>query len=170
MSVTCGQSFCQPCDYAIMRPMEPTSWKATTRQSGRSNHATHNRVVRRASPHLASSFRGRNMQMISELFTVKEFCAHIKIGRRTFYDLQARGEAPRLIRIGRRTLIARDTAREWLREREGIERVAKVKPPKLDPPDCTVSSPPASERTELGQIRQSPSASGSLTQRLKKPW
>ena len=50
--------------------------------------------------------------------TINEFCARVRISRRTFYTLLERGEAPPIIRIGRRRLIRRATAEAWLRARE----------------------------------------------------
>src|ERR1700758_1346950 len=39
-------------------------------------------------------------------------------GESTFYDLKKRGEGPRTFKSGFRTLISREAAQEWVRERE----------------------------------------------------
>ena len=45
-----------------------------------------------------------------DALSVAEFCTRNSLGRSTFYALLKRGEGPRIIRIGRRTLIS---ARYW---------------------------------------------------------
>jgi predicted DNA-binding transcriptional regulator AlpA len=44
---------------------------------------------------------------------VNEFCAAYGICRATFYNLRKRGEAPRLMRVGSRTIIPIESADEW---------------------------------------------------------
>lgn len=61
------------------------------------------------------------MELSSGLtFTVKEFCQQARISPRLFYSLQARGEGPKVIRLGRRVLIAQQTAKNWLQSREQV--------------------------------------------------
>lgn len=52
-------------------------------------------------------------------FSVRDFCALHDITRSTFYVLKARGEAPDVIRVGRRTLISKEAALRW---REDMSR------------------------------------------------
>lgn len=54
------------------------------------------------------------------VFSVSEFCRLYLAGggESTFYDLQKRGEGPRTFKSGFRTLISREAAQEWVRERE----------------------------------------------------
>jgi hypothetical protein len=47
-------------------------------------------------------------------FTVKEFCTQLKISTRHYYSLQAKGEGPNVVRLGRRVLISAETAKIWL--------------------------------------------------------
>ena len=47
-------------------------------------------------------------------FTVKEFCTQLKISTRHYYSLQAKGEGPNVMRLGRRVLISQETAKIWL--------------------------------------------------------
>ena len=51
-------------------------------------------------------------------YTVPDFCKAVNIGVRTFYSLLERGEAPPITKIGRRTLIRREAAEQWLRDQE----------------------------------------------------
>jgi predicted DNA-binding transcriptional regulator AlpA len=48
-------------------------------------------------------------------FSVKEFCESIGgITRQHFYTLKRQGKAPKTFKIGRRTLVSTEAAREWL--------------------------------------------------------
>lgn len=51
-------------------------------------------------------------------YSIRQFCQTVGISVRTFHALQQRGEGPPVVRIGRRTLIRRTTADEWLDARE----------------------------------------------------
>ena len=53
-------------------------------------------------------------------YSVREFCDAVGISRRWFYVLQSRGEAPPVVRIGRRVLVPRDAAEHWLRDRQAV--------------------------------------------------
>jgi predicted DNA-binding transcriptional regulator AlpA len=52
------------------------------------------------------------------LMSIREFCADCGISRATFYTLMRQGEGPRVMKIGDRTLISRESAAEWIRSRE----------------------------------------------------
>jgi hypothetical protein len=67
------------------------------------------------------------------VFSVSEFCRLYLAGggESTFYDLQKRGEGPRTFKSGWRTLISREAAQEWVRERE-----AKAQQPKASTNTC----------------------------------
>ena len=54
-------------------------------------------------------------------FSIKEFCELHAISRSFFYVLREKGEAPRLMKVGRRTLISAEAAAEW---RKNMEHVA----------------------------------------------
>lgn len=60
--------------------------------------------------------------------SVTEFCHSHSISRTTFYELVKRGEAPRFMKVGTRTLISAEAAAEWRRRMEsrGIERAPGV--------------------------------------------
>jgi hypothetical protein len=51
-------------------------------------------------------------------FSVTEFCDEHGISRALFYLLQARGSGPRIMKVGRRTLVSVEAAREWRRAME----------------------------------------------------
>jgi len=51
---------------------------------------------------------------------IKDFCQEIGFSVRTFYNLKARGEAPRVTWIGSKQYVMRDTGRAWLKEREAV--------------------------------------------------
>jgi predicted DNA-binding transcriptional regulator AlpA len=68
-------------------------------------------------------------------YSVDAFCADHGICRATFYNLENRGEGPRLMRVGGRTLISREAAADWRREREaawlrerGTAELAHIEP------------------------------------------
>jgi len=51
-------------------------------------------------------------------YTITDFCRAHSISRSFFFKLQSNGEAPRVMRAGRRIMISREAAAEWRRERE----------------------------------------------------
>jgi hypothetical protein len=51
-------------------------------------------------------------------YSVLEFCHLHNIGRATFYRLLQAGKGPRLMRVGKRTLISSESAAEWRRSME----------------------------------------------------
>jgi len=53
-----------------------------------------------------------------QAFTVLQFCSAYNVSRATFYVMKKAGEGPRTIKLGRRTLISRAAAAEWLRALE----------------------------------------------------
>jgi predicted DNA-binding transcriptional regulator AlpA len=51
-------------------------------------------------------------------FTLNGFCEAHGISRAMFYKLLKAGQAPRLAKVGSKTLITNEAAAEWLRARE----------------------------------------------------
>jgi predicted DNA-binding transcriptional regulator AlpA len=51
-------------------------------------------------------------------YNVRQFCGVVGMGTRTFWKLIKRGDRPPLTRIGRRTLVRREAADKWLKDRE----------------------------------------------------
>lgn len=66
------------------------------------------------------------MTVQKQSFSIKEFCELHAISRSFFYVLREKGEAPRLMKVGRRTLISAEAAAEWRKSMEYIT-VAKQK-------------------------------------------
>lgn len=56
------------------------------------------------------------MPVNREAFSVPEFCFAHNICRATLFNLLKAGAGPKLLKVGRRSLITADAAREW-RER-----------------------------------------------------
>jgi predicted DNA-binding transcriptional regulator AlpA len=50
--------------------------------------------------------------------SIPEFCAAFGISEDFFYKLKRQGQAPRLMRVGTRTLISMEAADEWRKARE----------------------------------------------------
>ena len=53
-----------------------------------------------------------------DAFTVPEFCRRHKISVSFFYKLVGLGKGPRLMKAGTRTLVTKEAAADWRRERE----------------------------------------------------
>jgi len=49
----------------------------------------------------------------SDVFDIPGFCEANKISRALFYNLVKEGNGPRLMKVGRRTLITAESVREW---------------------------------------------------------
>lgn len=54
----------------------------------------------------------------AEVLSINEFCASHRISRATFYNLVKAGQGPILMKVGTRSLISREAATDWRRERE----------------------------------------------------
>lgn len=52
------------------------------------------------------------------VYSVPAFCEAHGISRGYLYELWARGDGPRRMKVGRRTLVSRDAAAEWRRRME----------------------------------------------------
>jgi len=56
--------------------------------------------------------------MDREAYTIDEFCRTHGISRAHYFNIQNRGEGPRVMRVGARVLVSRESAAEWRRSRE----------------------------------------------------
>lgn len=56
--------------------------------------------------------------MDREAFTIDEFCRAHGFSRAHYFNLQQKGEGPRVMRLGSRVLVSREAAAEWRRQRE----------------------------------------------------
>ena len=54
-----------------------------------------------------------------EAFSIAAFCKIYGISRALFYKLQKDGKAPRTFNLGRRVLISKAAAHDWLAEMDG---------------------------------------------------
>jgi predicted DNA-binding transcriptional regulator AlpA len=57
-------------------------------------------------------------------YSVSEFCRDHGISRGLFYNLLRDGQGPRVMKLGRRTLISQEAAEEWRRTMEAKRRTA----------------------------------------------
>jgi excisionase family DNA binding protein len=53
-----------------------------------------------------------------DLLSVAEFCERNGISRPFFYKLAAQGKGPKVIKLGKRTLISREAAAQWRQRME----------------------------------------------------
>lgn len=53
-------------------------------------------------------------------YSVDEFCTLNDISRALFYNLTKEGKAPRLMKVGRRTLISTEAAADWRNRMEEL--------------------------------------------------
>jgi predicted DNA-binding transcriptional regulator AlpA len=56
--------------------------------------------------------------MNRQAWTIHEFCQAHAISRATFYNLQKRNMAPRVMRVGARRLVSEAAAAEWRQQME----------------------------------------------------
>lgn len=55
------------------------------------------------------------------MMTIPEFCARMRIGRSTFYNLVNRRKAPRITYIGTKVFITEEAAEKWQKSNEQSE-------------------------------------------------
>jgi hypothetical protein len=53
-----------------------------------------------------------------QCFTVTEFCETHRISRARFYEMRQEGTGPRVMKVGKRTLVSAEAAEEWRRRME----------------------------------------------------
>jgi hypothetical protein len=59
-----------------------------------------------------------NREIPPAAYTISEFCQAHRISVDFYFNLQRRGLGPKVMRLGRRTLISVEAAAQWRRERE----------------------------------------------------
>lgn len=64
------------------------------------------------------------MNDTGDVYTVDEFCESHRISRVFFYNLLRGGNGPRIIKIGKRTLISKEAAATWRRRMENAASAA----------------------------------------------
>lgn len=56
--------------------------------------------------------------MRNPAYTLAEFCQAFRISRTFLYELNKKGQGPRLMRVGRRCLISAEAAADWSKQME----------------------------------------------------
>jgi hypothetical protein len=67
---------------------------------------------------LATTHDGEAMASPAAAFSIKEFCEVHRISQEMFFKMKRAGWAPRIMKVGSRTLISTEAAAAWRRERE----------------------------------------------------
>lgn len=57
-------------------------------------------------------------------YSIVEFCRAHRVSRAFFYVLQKRGEGPTVIKVGKRTLVSDEAAKDW---RQRMERTPNLR-------------------------------------------
>lgn len=57
------------------------------------------------------------------LQSVNEFCKTNSISRSLFYKLQRQGNGPKVMKVGRRTLITPEASQEWRKRMQEVARL-----------------------------------------------
>jgi predicted DNA-binding transcriptional regulator AlpA len=68
------------------------------------------------------------------LLSVPEFCRSHGIARSHFYQLLKEGRGPRIIKLGRRTLISIEAAAAWRRALEAGSAPSPARRDRIEPP------------------------------------
>jgi hypothetical protein len=68
----------------------------------------------------------------SDVFDISTFCKSNKISRALFYVLQKTGNGPRIMKVGRRTLITPEAVAEWRKKMEQQSTSVIAKRTRLD--------------------------------------
>ncbi|MCA1415294.1 transcriptional regulator [Bradyrhizobium sp. NBAIM20] len=75
----------------------------------------------------APDFNGTDNEPARLALSILEFCAALGISEDFFYKLKRQGKAPRLMKVGSRTMISVQAANEWLIAREADAAAATKK-------------------------------------------
>ena len=67
----------------------------------------------------------RQNPVAKKAYTVSEFCEAYHISRSKFYEMRKAGHGPRIMKVGRRTLISYEAAEEWRIRMESDSRPSK---------------------------------------------
>jgi predicted DNA-binding transcriptional regulator AlpA len=59
---------------------------------------------------------------VKKAYTIPEFCDAYSISRSKFYEMRKAGSGPRIMKVGRRTLISVEAATAWRRRLEASSR------------------------------------------------
>ena len=65
--------------------------------------------------------RIEGIEQKDEVLNLNEAAGYLRVSLRTLHHLLAAGDAPPVVRIGRRRLIRRAAIEQWLADREGAD-------------------------------------------------
>jgi hypothetical protein len=71
-----------------------------------------------ANPEITGRKIGARVEDSVDAYSIPAFCQKHSISPAFYHKLQAQGLGPRVMRLGSRTLITRESAAAWRRERE----------------------------------------------------
>jgi hypothetical protein len=80
--------------------------------------ARHRAIGRKSLAGMADLNRRKREIESPDAFSVREFCERHRISQQLFYKLRHKGLMPHTFRVGSRTLVSREAASAWRRERE----------------------------------------------------
>ena len=82
------------------------------------------------SNNLQTTFWGAPVHMADEqdTFSIQELCRRNGFGPGLSFKIARDGRRPRVMRVGRRTLISREAAEQWRREREAASPPRTAEP------------------------------------------
>lgn len=58
--------------------------------------------------------------MSTAAYSIAEFCQAHRVSRAFFYVLQKRGEGPAVMKVGKRTLVSEESAKDWRKRMESV--------------------------------------------------
>lgn len=92
--------------------------------------------------------------MYPDVFSVDEFCRVHRISRSLFYKELLSGRGPKIMKVGRRTLISAEAATEWrMQSEEKEERPVQSPSPTLNSPlAATPTMPCPTDKAEKKEV------------------
>ena len=75
---------------------------------------------------LVTTRDGEGIASPAAAFSIREFCEVHRISQEMFFKMKRAGWAPRIMKVGSRTLISTEAAAAWRREREHATKAASA--------------------------------------------
>ena len=63
---------------------------------------------------------------MKQTYSVTEFCQEHGISRGLFYQVLREGRGPRIMKVGKRTLVSQEAAEEWRRRMEAPDQTREA--------------------------------------------
>ena len=92
--------------------------RATPGNGNGSLHSSTPEQTAALSQNVSHQSRVNRVTIQKQSFSISEFCKLNDISRSLFYLLRVKGKAPRVMKVGRRTLISVEAAAEWRKDME----------------------------------------------------